>query len=91
MEQSLPPKRQTDMVRDLNWSKAVASAVHNGQQYTQTLIDQLAPWLNVKPWELLMPPKEAMAIRALRKSAAEIVSSDAPGAEAREQTTRRRA
>jgi hypothetical protein len=65
MEQSDPPKRQADMIRDLDWSRAVASAVYNGQQYTQTLIDQLAPWLNAKPYELLMHPAEAMRLRRL--------------------------
>lgn len=65
MEQSDPPKRQADMIRDLDWSRAVASAVYNGQQYTQTLIDQLAPWLNVKPYELLLHPREAMRLRRL--------------------------
>lgn len=77
MEQSDPPKRQADLVRDLDWARAKASDIYNGdQQYTQALIDQLAPWLHARPWELLMHPAEAMAIRRLRESAAVIVSAE---------------
>lgn len=66
MRQAHPPKIQADMVRELGMGRATASAVYNGQQYTQTLIDALAPWLNVEPYELLLHPDVAFAIRRLR-------------------------
>lgn len=69
-------KRQVDLINELGWSKAKASDVMSGQQYTQSLIDQLAPWLNAKPFELLMAPQEAMAIRAMRKAAVEIAADN---------------
>lgn len=67
-------KRQVDMQQELEWSKAKANDVFNGQQYNQQLIDQLAPWLNVRPYELLMHPDEANAIRRVREDAARIVA-----------------
>lgn len=69
-------KIQADLTRDLDWSKAKASAVWHGQQYTQALLDEVAPWLNVKPYELLLPPEEAMAIRGMRGAAARIAHSN---------------
>lgn len=77
MAQSSPPKIQADFVKDLGWSKAKANDVYHGQQYTQALIDELAPWLNVRAWELLMHPEDAMAIRRLRDAAARIVADNA--------------
>lgn len=68
-------KAQVDLIKDLNWSKAKASAVWHGQQYTQSLIDELAPYLQARPYELLMSPDEAMALRGLRANAVRIVGS----------------
>ena len=65
-------KRQADLIHDLNWSRAKASDVWNGISYRQELIDDLAPYLNLRPYELLLHPDEAMAIRQLRSSAIEI-------------------
>lgn len=67
-------KRQVDMINELGWSKGKASEVAQGQQYTQALIDVLAPWLGVEPWELLLPPGLAKNIKLLRESAAAIVA-----------------
>lgn len=74
--QSDPPKRQVDLEKELEWSKGKANAVWNGQQYTQDIIDEIAPWLNVRPFELLLPPDVAMAIRRVREDAARIVRDD---------------
>lgn len=68
MAQSVPVKRQADMIRELGWTRAKASYVYNGQQYTQALIDELSVWLNVRPWEMLMPPAQAMKIRQVMKT-----------------------
>lgn len=57
-------------MKQLSWSKSQASDLFNGKQrYTQDLIDEVAAWLQLAPYELLMPPEEAMAIRAMRNSA----------------------
>lgn len=60
-------KRQSDVVRDLDWNKARVSLMVRGeQQYTRDALNQLADYLNVRPFELLMHPSDAMALRRLR-------------------------
>lgn len=72
-------KRQADAERELGWPRAKTSDLWNGKQrYTQETIDQVAQWLELEPYELLMPPDEAMSIRQLRQAARAIVASDAP-------------
>jgi hypothetical protein len=67
-------KRQADAQRELGWPKSNASDLFNGKQrYTQNLVDDVARWLNIAPYEVLMHPKEALAIRSLRDSARLIV------------------
>jgi transcriptional regulator with XRE-family HTH domain len=63
--------RQKDAIEKLGWSKAQASELFTGKQrYTQDLIDEVAHWLQLAPYELLMPPEDAIAIRDMRASAA---------------------
>jgi hypothetical protein len=63
--------RQVDAINKLGWSKAQASDLWTGKQrYNQDLIDEVAAWLQLSPYELLMPPEDALAIRAMRESAA---------------------
>ncbi len=65
--------RQVDAVNHLGWSKAQASDLWTGKQrYTQDLIDEVAAWLRLQPYELLMPPEDALAIRQMRQSAARL-------------------
>lgn len=66
---------QADAQRKLGWSKAKASDIWNGQQYTQSVLDDLAPELNARPWELLLHPRDAFAIRSMREDAARIAAS----------------
>ncbi len=71
-------KIQADAQRDLGWPRAKTSDLWNGKQrYTQETIDQVADWLNLEPFELLMPPEEALAIRQLRSAAKAIVDTSA--------------
>lgn len=67
-------KRQVDLIKELGWSSGKANEVFKGQQYTQALIDVLAPWLDVEHYELLMPPALAVSLRRLKASAATIVA-----------------
>ena len=65
--------RQRDAVEKLGWSKAQASDIFNGKQrYTADLVDEVAQWLHLAPYELLMHPDDAYAIRSMRESAARI-------------------
>lgn len=68
-------KRQADAVRDLGWPKATASALWNAhQRYTQDYVDAVADWLGIRPYELLMPPDLAFAIRNMREEAVKIAN-----------------
>lgn len=67
--------RQRDMVERCDWSKATASQIYNGvQDFSPRIVLEAATALNVEPFELLMPPERAMALRRLRASAEEIVT-----------------
>lgn len=73
-------KKQADAQRDLGWPKSTASNLWNGKQrYTQDHIDEVSEWLNVEPFELLVPPNEAKAMRAFRQAARAIASEDPRG------------
>jgi hypothetical protein len=72
---ALAEKTQAQAIRDLGWSRAKASDVWGGQPYSQAIIDEVAPWLGVQPYELLIPVSEAMALRRLRESAATIAAA----------------
>lgn len=65
---------QATLAKALNWSKAKGSDVWNGQRYTQELIDEVAPVLHVRPFELLLHPDEAQAIRDMRDDAIRIAA-----------------
>lgn len=69
--------RQADMMRRTGWSKTTASLLYNCQQdYNPELVRTAAAALNLAPWELLMPPAEAMALRRLRDSALTIAAEE---------------
>ena len=76
-------KRQADLIRDLDWQRATASEVWNGRQrYTQDMIDELSVYLTLRPFELLLHPDEAMAIRRMREAAVRIAAENAPEVDA---------
>jgi hypothetical protein len=59
--------RQADMIERAGWSKTTASLLYNCQQdYNPQLVADAARALNLDPWELLMPPEQAMQQRRLR-------------------------
>ncbi len=60
-------KRQADLVGDLELNKAKVSLTANGKQpYDRDLVNQVADYLNLRPYELLMHPSDAMGLRRLR-------------------------
>lgn len=68
-------KKQADLEKDLDLNKAKVSLTANGKQpYDRDLINLVADYLNLKPYELLMHPDDAMAIRQLQASAGRIVT-----------------
>lgn len=65
---------QAEMIRRTNWSKASASQLYNNKQdYSPKLVNEAALALNVAPYELLMKPEAAMALRRLRADALRVV------------------
>lgn len=69
-------KRQADITRDLDWNKARVSLMIRGtQQYTRDAVNELADYLNVRPFELLMHPDDAMRLRRLRENAINVVEN----------------
>lgn len=66
-------KRQASLVNELGWDKARANHVYHGKQaYKRDLVNEVSQWLEIQPYELLMPPQEAVALRNLRASALQI-------------------
>lgn len=60
-------KKQADIVRDLDWNKAKVSLTASGKQpYSREDINELATYLSIQPYELLMHPEDAMRLRRLR-------------------------
>ena len=63
-------RKQTALVTELGWLKSRASKFWNGQHsYRRELVNEIAAWLGIQPYELLMPPAEAIALRRLRETA----------------------
>lgn len=68
-------KKQVDLVKELGWQRARASKVWNGANpYRREVINEIARWLKLEPYELLLPPERALAIRAMYASAEKIVA-----------------
>lgn len=59
--------KQSDLIRLLGYSKAKANAIwHAEQRLNEDIIEELAPLLNARPYELLMHPDEAHQFRRLQ-------------------------
>lgn len=70
--------KQFDLVTKLDYQRGTAHKLWHGlQPYRRDNVEQVAALLNIKPYELLMAPEEAMAIRRLRSAIAEVARADA--------------
>lgn len=68
-------KKQADMVKDLGWLKGSANKwFHGAHDYRREVVNELAQWLGIEPYELLMPPQLALSIRSMRESARQIAA-----------------
>lgn len=66
---------QRDLVTKLDYPPATANALWHGvQRYRRDHIADVSALLNIEPWELLMHPEEAMALRRLRSAIAEVAA-----------------
>lgn len=69
--------KQSDVVARTDWPKSKVSKLVNGSvAYNRDIINEAAAALNLKPFELLLHPEEAMALRGFRQSARIIASQD---------------
>lgn len=70
-------KRPVDLVRGLEWDKTRVSKLLTGvQPYKRNDINAIAGCLGIEPFELLMHPDDALAMRDFRKSAAIVAAAD---------------
>ena len=70
-------KKQTDLVASLDWNVSKASLFWNGaQRYHRDDVNDVADFLGIHPYELLMHPDEANAIKRLRVSARQIAAAE---------------
>lgn len=69
-----------ERMRELTgWSKATMSQLYNdNQDFSPKILAEAAQALNCQPYELLMRPEAAMAIRQLRQDALRIVEGTLP-------------
>lgn len=73
-------KRQAALVNELGWDKSRANHIWHGRQpYRRETVNEVAMFLGIKPYELLMPPDEAIALRSLRDAARAIAANQPAG------------
>lgn len=69
-------KRQADLVNDLGWLKNHAHRIWHGKQpYRRDIVNDIARWLGIEPYELLMPPEQALQLRQFRDAAIAIANN----------------
>lgn len=67
--------KPVDLVRETGMSKATISDIVNGRtNYYRALVNQMASVLHIEPFELLMHPDQAFALRRLRADAIRIAA-----------------
>jgi transcriptional regulator with XRE-family HTH domain len=70
-------KRQAQLVAELGWHSTTAHRLWHGRQpYRRDFLNEAARWLEIAPFELLLPPPEALALRSIRQSARMIAAEE---------------
>lgn len=70
-------KKQRDLITGLDYQPAQAHRLwHSLQPYRRDNVEEISAFLNIAPYELLMPPEEAMALRRLRSAIAEVAKAE---------------
>lgn len=74
-------KKQADVVNDLEMNKAKVSLIASGKQpYNRDDVNAISAYLNLRPYELLMHPDDAMRLRRLREDAIRLAHDAEPPA-----------
>lgn len=72
---ALDDMSQADLMRLTGYPKAKVSDLVTGKQrYNREILNEIAHALNIRPYELLMHPADAMAIRRVRDDAKKIAA-----------------
>ena len=67
--------KQADLVRRTGWSgKKVSYLVNGRSRYNRDYVNGAAEALDIEPFELLLHPDDAMALRRLRSAARDIAA-----------------
>lgn len=75
--------KQRDLITKLDYQPAAAHRLwHSLQPYRRDHVDEISALLNIQPYELLMPPEEAMALRRLKSAIAEVAKAEPVAADA---------
>lgn len=70
-------KTQADLERLTGWDKRKASHLLNGKQpYKRDTVNEAAAALEIAPFELLMHPEEAFALRRMHEGAIKIAAEN---------------
>jgi hypothetical protein len=68
---------QVDLIRETGIPKATMSNIVNGEtDYYRWLVNEIARAMRIQPFELLMHPDDAFALRRLRADALRIAADD---------------
>lgn len=69
-------KRQASLTNELGWNKGRANGIWHGRQpYSRAIVNEVAAWLGIEPYELLMPPQKALQLRAFEEAAKAIAAA----------------
>lgn len=69
--------KQADIVAATDWPKSkVSKLVHGDVPYNRDIVNDAADAMNLRPYELLMHPDDAMALRRMRQSAVQIAAEN---------------
>ena len=70
---------QAKMMALTGWSKATMSDLYNHRQdFSPKILKEAAAALEIEPYELLLPPERANAIRSMRQHALRVVETTGP-------------
>lgn len=70
---------QAKLADECGWNRSTMHGIYHGRtEYYREIVNLLARKLNIEPYELLMPPDQAMALRSQREASERIVEVTKP-------------
>jgi hypothetical protein len=71
--------KQAALARECGWSNSTMHGIYHGRtEYYREIVNLIARILRIEPYELLMHPDQAMAMRRMRESAFTIAADNQP-------------